>query len=48
MLGSKRNRHECMYGCCRKINYNGKLFGKKQENRLFRARERATLRKEVW
>lgn len=50
MLGKKRNRHECMYGCCREVKNTKhgcrELFTKKRERKIFRAREKRSWKKE--
>jgi len=46
MLGKKRNRHQCMYGCCRTLIEGQKLFTKKRERKIFRAREKRAWKKE--
>lgn len=46
MLGKKRNRHECMYGCCRTLIFGQKLFTKARERRIFRSREKRAWKKE--
>ncbi len=46
MLGRKRNRHACMYGCCRTLIPGQKLFTKARERRIFRAREKREWKKE--
>lgn len=50
MLGNKRNRNQCAYGCCRdvKITRHGcrELFTKARERKIFRAREKRAWKKE--
>lgn len=46
MLGKKRNQHACVYGCCRDFIPGQKLFTKKRERKIFRAREKRAWRKE--
>lgn len=45
MLGRK-NRRTCEYGCCRTLIFGQKLFTKKSERGIFRAREKRAWKKE--
>ena len=47
MLGRKRNRHQCMYGCCRALIKGQKLFTKNSERGIFRTREKRVWKKEI-